>query len=68
MHQLDPIVTSFSITGVTANPYLWTEGKYGLMLEEMHYPKGGGGVVKVVETHFYNPTEKETSSYHPSEK
>lgn len=65
---LDPIITPFSIAGQTANRYLWTEGKYGLMIEEMHYPKGGGGVVKVVETYFYNPTEKETSSYHPAEK
>ncbi len=68
MHQLDPVTTSFSITGSTANRYLWAEGKYGYLYEEMHYPKEGGGVVKVVETYFYNPTEKETSSYHPAEK
>ncbi len=68
MHQLDPIITPFSTTGATANRYQWTEGKYGYMIEEMHYPKDGGGIVKVVGTYFYNPTEKETATYHPSEK
>lgn len=68
VHQLDPITTPFSITGVTANRYLWAEGKYGYMYEEMHYPKSGGGILKVVETYFYNTTEKETASYHPAEK
>ncbi|MCA6448826.1 MAG: hypothetical protein IM587_01385, partial [Chitinophagaceae bacterium] len=61
-------ITPLHITGATANRYLWVEGKYGLMIEEMYYPKDGGGIVKVVETYFYNPTEKETSSYHPAEK
>ncbi|SJZ98326.1 hypothetical protein [Sediminibacterium ginsengisoli] len=65
---LDPIITPFTINGATANRYLWTEGKYGFMIEEMHYLKGGGGIVKIVETKFYNPTEKETALYHPSEK
>lgn len=65
---LDPIITPLHISGATANRYLWAEGKYGLMIEEMYYPKDGGGIVKVVETYFYNPTEKETSSYHPAEK
>lgn len=65
---LDPIITPFSIAGAPANRYLWTEGKYGLMIEEMHYPKGGGGIVRSVQTFFYNPTEKETSAYHPAEK
>lgn len=65
---LDPIIVPFTVAGVTANRYLWTEGKYGYMIEEMHYPKGGGGIAKSIITVFYNPTEKETSSYHPAEK
>lgn len=65
---LDPIITPLTIKGATANRYLWAEGKYGLMIEEMHYLKGGGGIVKIVETKFYNPTEKETALYHPAEK
>lgn len=64
----DPIITPFTIAGVTANRYLWADGKYGLLIEEMHYPKGDGGIVKIVKTYFYNPTEKETATYHPAEK
>jgi len=68
MYQLDPIITPLTINGVTAKRYLWTEGRYGYMIDEMHYPSGDGGIVKAVQTYFYNPTEKETATYHPAEK
>ena len=67
-YHIEPTITPLTIPRVIANRYLWTEGKYGYMIDEMHYQQGGGGIVKVVHTYFYNPTEKVTSDYHPSEK
>lgn len=67
-YLLDPIVTTIPISGATATRYLFTEGKYGVMVEEMHASKGGGGMTKMMITRFFNPTDKETTTYHPSER
>jgi hypothetical protein len=61
---LNPTFNSYTKSGVKYCRYLWAEGKFGIMIDgrEDYYPYGN------VETYFYNPTEKATSDYNPSEK
>jgi hypothetical protein len=65
---VDPIITQISKSNTILSRYQWAEGKLGIMIEEIHYPKGGGGTVRIAQTVFYNSTEKATATYHPSEK
>lgn len=61
---LEPVTTPMVFKEATGNRYLFTEGRYGLLIEEIHAPYWG----MVLKTMFYNSTDKPTGSYHPSER
>ena len=61
---LDPVTTPIVFKEAAGNRYLFTEGKYGVLIEEIHAPYWG----MVLKTVFYNSTDQPTTSYHPSER
>lgn len=66
---LNPEASNFPMGANTVTRYRWTEGQYGVMIDDLHYPyTGGGGLAKMIRTLFYNSTSQSTHTYHPSEK